>query len=98
MAQLNRFTSEEWDAWARKSNWNSRLLAKLTGIPARTLNRYTHDTFGQSPQHWLDLNRLGLAPALLKQIRCVKTVAYELAYPSHASFTQGSKRSTGLRR
>ncbi len=75
----------EWRALARAAGYRSRSLARRCHVSPRQLERFFEDTFGQSPQAWLDTLRLKQAAELLQEGKPVKEVAYELGFchPSH---------------
>jgi len=83
-------------AMARQSGYNARALSKALRISPRQLRRYTHDYFGCSPQAWLDQQRLHLAGDLLKQHRCIKTVAFQLGFKRVSHFSREFKSHYGV--
>ncbi len=81
---------------ARQSGYDAKLLSKALKISPRQLRRYTHNFFGCSPQAWLDRQRLHLAGDLLKQHRCIKTVAFQLGYKRVSHFSREFKSCYGV--
>jgi AraC-like DNA-binding protein len=81
---------------AQQSGFSARALSKALKISPRQLRRHTHAFFGCSPQAWLDRQRLGLAPGLLKQHRCIKTVTFQLGFKRVSHFSREFKSHYGL--
>lgn len=81
---------------ARQSGYNARALSKALRISPRQLRRYAHDYFGCSPQAWLDQQRLHLAGDLLKEHRCIKTVAFQLGFKRVSHFSREFKSHYGV--
>jgi len=83
-------------AMARQSGFHAGALSKQLKISPRQLRRYTHDYFGCSPQAWLDQQRLHLAGDLLKEHRCIKTVAFQLGFKRVSHFSRKFKSHYGV--
>jgi len=81
---------------ARQSGYHAGALSKALKISPRQLRRYMHDYFGCSPQTWLDQQRLQLAGGLLKQHRCIKTVAFQLGFKRVSHFSREFKLHYGV--
>jgi AraC-like DNA-binding protein len=58
---------EHWVKSAEKAGYQVAYLAKHFGICRKQLERWTKCQFGQSPQEWMDDQRLNKAFELLKQ-------------------------------
>lgn len=86
-----------WMELARQSGYNARILAGLCGISTRQLRRLASDFFRQSPQQWLNEQRLILAAEmLLKDCDSIKLLAGELGYKDGSHFCHQFKRRYGL--
>lgn len=81
---------------ARQAGYRAGALSKMLRISPRQLRRHTHDRFGCSPQAWLDQQRLRLAPPLLKEHRCIKTVTFMLGFKCVSHFSRMFKLYYGL--
>ncbi len=81
---------------AQQLGFSSRLLSMGLKISPRQLRRYTHELYGCSPQNWLDQQRMRLAADLLKEHRCVKTVAFHLGFKRPSHFSREFKLLHGL--
>ena len=66
------------------------------GVCPRQLGRYTHATFGNSPQEWLDEQRLIMAVAMLRKNIAVKEVALTLGFKQTSHFSREFKLRYGL--
>lgn len=83
-------------AMARQSGYRARALSQALKISPRQLRRYTRDYFGCSPQAWLDQQRLHLAGDLLKEHRCIKSVAFQLGFKRASHFSREFKSHYGV--
>src|SRR5690242_12724953 len=95
MTQL-RHSKEQWLALARGSSFRADALAQRLSVCRRQLQRYTNQLFGVSPQHWLNEQRLALAPACLEKEGCVKSVAYQLGFKQVSHFSREFRRFYGM--
>jgi AraC-like DNA-binding protein len=96
MARVAIHDYTEWRKRARNAGYCSERLARDLAISRRQLSRYTRTAFGRSPQDWLDHERLNEARELLKAIRCVKEVAFELGFKTTAHFSRRFKHFHGI--
>jgi AraC-like DNA-binding protein len=96
MARVDIHDFAGWRKRARNSGYCSKRLARDLEISRRTLARYTQTAFGRSPQEWLDRERLNEARELLKELRCVKQVAFELGFKQISHFSRRFKLLHGL--
>lgn len=99
MAQLDAYTSEQWVQLARQCMFSAPGLAKKVGVCERQLQRYTKIHFGQSPQKWLDEQRLLFAAELLRDgpaFGSVKRVAFDLGYKQLSHFSRNFKSRYGI--
>ena len=81
MARVNLFDIQLWSELAVKCRYDANALAELVDISGQ-LKRYVRRVFGQSPQEWLDGERLKRAAFLICQHRFIKCVALELSFKS----------------
>jgi AraC-like DNA-binding protein len=95
MARIAIQNAEQWITLARQSAYSANRLSKSMGISRRQLQRYTHELFKRSPQDWLNDQRLTRAADLLKEHRCVKTVAYQLGFKQISHFSRVFKLRYG---
>jgi transcriptional regulator GlxA family with amidase domain len=84
------------DDLAKLSGYNARKLADLCSISVRQLEREFHKTFGNSPQKWLDEQRIRAAERLLLKGTAVKNVAFELGYKQCSHFCRRFKEQNFL--
>ena len=96
LSEKDTTSSHVWITLAQASKFNAATFAKLCRISTRQLRRYCHDRFGRSTQEWLDEQRMIAAGYLLKQLRCVKTVAIELGFKQRTHFSRQFKQHYGL--
>ena len=96
MARIDIENLELWHEVARQSRYRLKPLSKQFQVCQRHLRRYSWELFGCSPQHWLDQERLTLAPDLLKELRSVKRAAFELGYKHASHFSRKFKQRYGL--
>lgn len=96
MARKSVYSVEKWHELAHRAHYRSSALAAMLGICPRQLRRYTHEAFNQSPQAWLDDERLRIALGLLRQGQPVKTVAGILGFRQVSHFSREFKKFYGL--
>lgn len=90
---LNQVT--DWGLLAEGARYKASLLAKLTQVSLRTLDRFFDAQFGRSPQFWLDELRLIKSALLLANGNSAKSIAYALGFYDAAHFTREFKRYYG---
>ena len=88
--------TEHWIMLARQFGFSARRVAKQLHVCRRQLLRYARRDFGQSAQHWLNAQRLGVAAAMLRGGWSVKRVALELGFKQPNHFSREFKRVYGL--
>ena len=96
MARTDIDNREQWREVARQSRYRLKPLSEQLEICQRQVRRYSWDVFGCSPQDWLDQERLTLAPDLLKELRSVKQVAFDLGFKHVSHFSRKFKERYGL--
>jgi len=87
---------QKWLQMAEKSTYNATLLSKKLKVSPRHLCRYTHAFFGRSPQDWLNEQRLVRAGKMLKRLRSVKIVAFQLGFKQVSHFSREFKLQYGI--
>jgi len=93
-AHLDSF--QQWYKMAEKSTYRAFVLSKILEVSPRQLRRYTHARFGSSPQDWLNEQRLARAGRMLKNVRMVKTVAFQLGFKQVSHFSREFKLQYGV--
>jgi AraC-like DNA-binding protein len=96
MARFDLQNSGCWRDAVLRSGWRAARLATQLEVSRRQLQRYTRAMFHQSPQDWLDEQRLMLARYQLQKLRSAKRVAYELGFKQLSHFSRQFKRFHGL--
>jgi len=97
MARLARPDNfQQWLKIAEKSAYRASLLSKNLKVSPRQLRRYTQAYFGSSPQGWLNEQRLIRAGKLLKELRSVKSVAFQLGFKQVSHFSREFKFQYGI--
>ncbi|HXR46659.1 MAG TPA: helix-turn-helix transcriptional regulator [Candidatus Limnocylindrales bacterium] len=97
MARLARPENfQQWLEMAQKSNYSATLLSKKLKVSPRQLRRFTHVDFGRSPQNWLNEQRLVRAGKMLKRLRSVKAVAFQLGFKQVSHFSREFKLQYGV--
>jgi AraC-like DNA-binding protein len=89
-------STKQWLALARESSFRADALSQRLSVCRRQLQRYTNRLFGLSPQHWLNEQRLVLAPECLEKEGCVKSVAYQLGFKQVSHFSREFRRFYGI--
>ena len=85
----------DWASQGQNARYHACELAQLCRISPRQLERFFHEKFRQTPQHWLDELRLKNAAGLLLEGAHVKEVAYELYFTDPSHFIRRFKRKYG---
>src|SRR5437762_2883875 len=85
-----------WLGMAAQSFYRASLLAEALHISRRQLQRDIQELFGRSPQAWLDIERLLIAPGLLQTHRSVKMVAFALGFRQVSHFSRVFKLFYGF--
>jgi AraC-like DNA-binding protein len=97
MARKDFYRVEDWTELAKQARYDSDLLARLLNVCPRQLQRYTQDLFNNSPQEWLDEQRLTDAAILLQTNGLIKAVAYDLGFKTVSHFSNKFKIRYGDR-
>lgn len=90
-------TQEQMETLVIEAEYDPKRLAQLAGISVRQLQRIFRLRYGQSPQKWLDRQRIQAAERLLRQGKSVKFIAMELGYKQASHFCRQFKLFKGLR-
>ena len=77
-------------------DYNAVNLARRLNISLRHLHRIFAATFGQTPQDWLNEERLVRARQMLLTARSVKEVAFALRFRGASQFSRDFRRRFGL--
>src|SRR6266545_1771199 len=85
-----------WIAVAEKSHYNAKKLAAMCGVSLRQLERYFKASIGQSPQDWMNDERMQEAQRLIAKGWTVKETAFFLGFKQVSHFCRVFKRTTGL--
>jgi AraC-like DNA-binding protein len=96
VARIDIHNLDEWHRMAKQSGYRVNHLTQELKISRRQLQRYTRQAFGQSPQRWLDDQRLKYAAELLQQSGSVKAVSFELGFKQVSHFSREFKLFHGL--
>src|SRR5216117_459236 len=86
---------QDWLELAKQAKFNARHLAAVCGVSQRQLERYYSDSFGQTPQEWLNEARLREAKRLLLKGLSVKEVSFEFGFKQASHFSRSFKQRTG---
>jgi len=81
---------------AGKAGFRAARLAAMLNLSRRQLQRLTLKLFGNSPQAWLDQQRMIAAPSALKETRSAKETAFDLGFKQRSHFSLQFKRHYGL--
>jgi AraC-like DNA-binding protein len=87
---------ENWIKCAEKADYRVVYFAKNLGICRKQLERWTKLYFGQTPQEWLDVQRLNKAIELLNRNNSLKEVATKLGFKQFSHFSRKFKIYHGL--
>jgi AraC-like DNA-binding protein len=85
-----------WLELAKQSGFKASVLAVKLTISRWTLHRHMKTLLGQSPQAWLNGQRLICAGKMLKDCDSIKWLASELGYKNVSHFCHQFKRRYGL--
>lgn len=96
MARKDIYTVEDWADLAKQARYDPELLARLLRVGPRQLRRYTRELFNNSPQDWLDEQRLADAARLLQTNELIKVVAYDLGFKTVSHFSNRFKAHFGI--
>ncbi len=88
MAPEEVHTVEFWLKWAQESSYSAKALCRKLDRSRSQLQRLTRSLFGCSPQRLLDLLRMLLAPALLRQGPSIKGVSSSLGFKCPGQFSR----------
>lgn len=86
----------QWMEKAEKAEYRAARLAKCLNVCRKQLERRTKTHFGQSPQKWLDEQRLNKAVELLKNGQRIKEVLNQLGFKQFSHFSRSFKSQHGL--
>lgn len=87
--------NQNWPELAHQTSFNAVELAQQLNISRWTLHRHMKSLFGQSPQKWLNEQRLLLAAKMLEECVSLKSLAYTLGYKTQSHFCHQFKRHYG---
>lgn len=87
---------EHWLQMAEKSAYSALIMSRNLGVSQRQLRRYARAYLGRSLQRWLDEQRLIRASQMLKRVRLVKTVAFQLGFKQVSHFSRKFKLQYGV--
>ena len=96
MARLDVHHLRQWLTVAGESGYSLNRFCQRMEISQRQFGRYTQKLFQCSPQHWLDQQRMMIAPGLLRKYRCIKSVAFRLGFKQASHFSREFKLHHGL--
>jgi AraC-like DNA-binding protein len=96
MARKDTYPVEEWTNLAKQARYDPESLAQLLDVSPRQLRRYTRDLFNNSPQEWLDEQRLIDAAILLQSNDLIKAIAFDLGFKTVSHFSNKFKERFGL--
>ena len=96
MARKDSYTVEEWIDLAKEARYDPGSLARLLNVGPRQLRRYTRKLFNNSPQEWLDEQRLADAAILLQSKGLIKAIAFDLGFKTVSHFSRRFKAHYGL--
>ena len=85
-----------WEALARKANYQLSVLAGKCHVTIRQLERYFADNFNVTPHTWINALRLTEAAMRISRGEPIKSVAYELNFKQASYFTRAFRRASGL--
>jgi AraC-like DNA-binding protein len=83
---------QDWLELAKQTGFKASALAEKLNVSRWALHRHTKKLFGQSPQAWLNKQRLVLAVEMLKDCNSIKWLAGELGYKDESHFCHQFKR------
>jgi transcriptional regulator GlxA family with amidase domain len=86
---------QDWSKIAREAKWSVSMLATLSGVSVRTLERHFLTHLGKRPKKWLVEQRQRRVGELLRQGFSVKEVAGFLHYKHPSHLTNEFKKHLG---
>jgi len=86
----------QWLQVAEQSAFSGLIMAKNLGVSQRQLRRRARACLGRSLQRWLDEQRLIRASQMLKKVRLVKAVAFQLGFKQVSHFSRKFKLHYGV--
>ena len=91
--QLRQYSYDEetWLNLAIQAEFRASVLARMIGISRRQLERYFQRHFGDSPQAWMNKQRIIKAAYELEYAESVKEVAYNLGFKQVSHFCREFK-------
>ncbi len=89
---IRNLAESDWMELAKQSKFTAELLAQRLKVSRWQLQRYTKRLFCQSPQRWLNDQRLILAAELLKNCSSIKKVALDLGFSDGSQFCHQFRR------
>jgi transcriptional regulator GlxA family with amidase domain len=89
-------TIYNWPELAERAGYDANQLAARCGVCVRQLQRFFQRTKAQSPQFWLNVQRLQRAKQLVGEGRSVKEIAFNLKYKHRSHFSCAYKRFYGV--
>ena len=93
-SRLTRVT--DWIALGRKSHYDAKQLAAMCRVSVRHLERHFKVSIGQSPQDWLNDERMQEAQRRIANGWSVKEAAFFLGFKQVSHFCRVFKQATGL--
>lgn len=81
----------EWDELAKRANYNSRELARLSNMSLRQLERIFRREFSCTPMKWLNERKVSDSRERLLAGTPVKVVALDLGYKHTSHFSKQFK-------
>lgn len=76
--------------------WSLEKLAEVAGMSRSKFAKRFHEIVGTTPAEYLTDLRMGMAQALLRRQKLVKTVALEVGYQSQPAFTKAFTAKFGV--
>jgi AraC-like DNA-binding protein len=86
---------ERFRTLAASSGYNARKLARTLNISERHLQRIFSSALAESPQGWLNRQRLVVAREMLSRASSVKEVAYALGFRRASQFSRDFRLEFG---
>jgi AraC-like DNA-binding protein len=86
----------DWPKLAESSGYSIKELARSCKTSLRQLERFFRQTFGKSPQDWMNELRQEKAKHLMESGCFVKEAAAQLGYKQPAHFSREFKRYHGI--
>jgi AraC-like DNA-binding protein len=91
-----KYIKDEWERLAIMARFDCKELAKLNKLSVRQLQRVFHNTFGRTPQDWLNERRILTAQQLLRNGSSIKGVAIDLGFKQSSHFCRQFKIVCGI--